>query len=79
MINMVRIQPALKRMGFGRSQGYKRMKQGLLPRGVKIGARAAALSDGEIDAMNRAHLAGASDDELRKLVERLHAARKGVQ
>lgn len=79
MINLVRTPAAFKRLGVGKSQGYERIQQGLLPRPVKIGARASALPDTEIDAVIRAQLAGASNADLRKLVERLHIARKGVQ
>lgn len=78
-INMVRTPAAFKRMGVGKSQGYVRVQQGLLPRPVKIGARSSALPDTEIDAVIRAQIAGASNDELRRLVASLHTARKGVQ
>lgn len=76
---MVRTPAAFKRMGFQKSQGYERIQQGLLPRPVKVGERASALPDFEVEAVIRAQIAGIGNDELRKLVERLHAARKGAQ
>ncbi len=53
---------------------YLRIKQGLLARPVKLG-RSSAWPECEIDAINAAIIRGASDDEIRALVEQLHAAR----
>jgi prophage regulatory protein len=38
----------------------------------------AAWPDHEIDAINKAHIAGQTDDEIRALVARLVIARKGA-
>jgi prophage regulatory protein len=50
-----------------------------MTRPVKIsGARAAGWPQHEISAVIDARIAGASDDEIRALVERLHEARKSA-
>lgn len=76
MVNMVRTPAAFKRLGVGKSQGYERIQQGLLPRPVKVGERASALPDFEVEAVIRAQIAGVSNADLRKLVLRLHEQRK---
>ena len=45
-------------------------------RPVKIGPSAAAWPAHEIEAIVQARIAGASETELRKLVDKLHAQRK---
>jgi prophage regulatory protein len=54
---------------------YDRIKRGLFPRPVPIGARSVGWPDYEVEAINAAHIAGADDDTMRALVERLHAKR----
>ncbi|MEY5099194.1 MAG: hypothetical protein RJA36_1913 [Pseudomonadota bacterium] len=54
---------------------YNNIRAGLFPRPVPIGARAVGWPDDEVDAINSARIAGADDDALRALVERLHAKR----
>jgi len=54
---------------------YDRIKRGLFPRPVTIGARSVAWPDFEVEAINAAHVAGADDATIRALVERLHAER----
>jgi len=47
-----------------------------MTRPVKIGQRAAGYPANEVRAINAARIAGKSDDEIRALVERLHAQRE---
>ena len=61
--------------GYSRSTVYLRVSQGLFTRPVSIGVRAVGWPAGEIAALNAARIAGKSDDEIRALVARLHAAR----
>lgn len=65
-----------RRFGVGRSRGYEMIEQGLLPIPIDLGGKLRVLTRGEIDAVNRARAAGASDDEVRDLVRDLVAARK---
>lgn len=76
MVNMLRMAAAFKRLGVGRSHGYAGIQAGVLPRPVKLGARAAALPDFEVEAIVAARIAGCDDSELRALVKRLHEQRR---
>lgn len=68
--------PAVKaQSGYSRSTIYLRMSQGLWTKPVSLGARAVAWPSGDVVALNAARIAGKSDDDIRKLVQRLQAAR----
>ena len=58
-----------------RSTIYLRIAQGLFTKPVSLGARAVGWPAREVAAINAARIAGKSDDEIRKLVQRLHTAR----
>jgi prophage regulatory protein len=51
------------------------VQRGLLPKAVKISERASAWPSDEIDAINRARIAGKSEDEIRQLVTDLERQR----
>jgi prophage regulatory protein len=72
---IVRIDRACAAKGESRSAYYANAASGLDTKPVKISARAAGLPAHEIEAVNAARIAGKSDDEIRALVQRLHAAR----
>jgi prophage regulatory protein len=61
--------------GVSRAGYYAQAAAGLMPKPVKIGPRRSALPANEIEALNAAKIAGASEDDLRALVSRLHAQR----
>jgi prophage regulatory protein len=72
---LVHIASAFAQLGVkSRSTGYEFIADGLIPRPVHVGRRAVLPSD-EIDAVIDARVAGLSDDEIRRVVERLHAKR----
>jgi len=72
--------PAVKfESGLSRSTIYLRVSQGLWTRPVSLGARAVGWPSDEVDAINAARIAGNSDDEIRLLVKKLEAARKGAK
>ena len=54
---------------------YNAIRAGLMTRPVAIGQRAKAWPDYEVKAITRARIAGQTDDEIRELVNRLHAKR----
>jgi prophage regulatory protein len=54
---------------------YNAIKAGLLTKPIKIGERAVGLPDYEVKAVTAARIAGKTDDEIRALVNRLHAKR----
>lgn len=62
--------------GRGRSSRYNDIAAGLMTEPVRIGRAAVGWPAGEVQAINRARIAGKSDDEIRELVRCLHAARK---
>jgi len=61
--------------GIPRSSWYDLIDRGLAPGGVRLGRYAVAWPASELDALNRARIAGKSDDEIRRLVAKLVAAR----
>jgi prophage regulatory protein len=65
-----------KRRGKSRSANHADIKAGLFVKPVQIGPRATATPDYEVDILIAATIAGKSDDEIRALVQKLHAARK---
>lgn len=70
--------PAVKfESGLSRSTIYLRVSQGLWTKPVSLGARAVGWPSDEVEALNTARIAGSTDDEIRILVAKLEAARKG--
>jgi prophage regulatory protein len=62
-------------IGGSRSTIYLRIAQGLFPKPVHLGARAVGWPSTEIEMLNAARIAGKSDDEIRRLVAKMEAAR----
>jgi prophage regulatory protein len=61
--------------GNSRSKIYAEANAGLFPAPIKTGMRASGWIAREVDAVNRARVAGWTDEEIRGLVTRLKAAR----
>jgi prophage regulatory protein len=57
---------------------YAKVKAGLFTPPVKLTARSSAWPEHEVDAINAATIAGASDDAMRGLVRKLVAARTSM-
>ena len=57
---------------------YNAIREGLFTTGVAIGQRAKGWPDYEVQAINAARIAGKSDDEIRELVNTLHAKRTAL-
>ena len=74
-IQFLRLPEVLRRRAKSRSAHYADISRGLCTRPVKIGKRAAAHPDTEIEALNAAAMRGATEAELRALVRDLEAAR----
>lgn len=66
------------RSGKARSTIYDDLARGLLTRPVRIGVRAVAWPEHEIEQILQARIRGADDPEVMRLVERLHTARQQV-
>lgn len=54
---------------------YAAIGRGIFPPGVRIGPKTVAWPDYEVDAINRARLNGKNEDDIRRLVTELIAAR----
>lgn len=76
---ILRLRSVKAESGYPRSTLYLRISQGLWTKPVSLGERAVGWPADEVAAINAARIAGKSDTEIRALVERLHAARKGVK
>jgi prophage regulatory protein len=71
----LRIPGICERRGKGRSSIYQEASDGLLPRFVNIGGAAVGLPEHEVDAVNDAYIAGATEEQIRRLVVRLEQKR----
>ena len=69
--------PAVKAETGHRSHAsiYTAIKAGLFTKPVPIGERSVGWPDYEVSAINRARIAGQTDDQIKELVNRLHAKR----
>lgn len=74
-VTMLRPREVWKRCGNSRSSYYAAVKAGLMVKPVKIGERAVATPDYEVDQVNAARIAGKSPEEVTALVKQLEAAR----
>ena len=61
--------------GDSRSTIYRKIKQGLFTKPVKIGGERVAWPANEVQAINQARIAGKSDEEIKTLVIELEMAR----
>lgn len=61
--------------GESRSTIYRKIAKGLFPKPVQIGGERVAWPANEVAAINQARIAGRSEDEIKKLVIELEAAR----
>ncbi|MCC7411958.1 MAG: AlpA family phage regulatory protein [Gammaproteobacteria bacterium] len=75
---LVLVRRPWERRGISRSTLYAEIAAGLFPRPVKPSPRIAAWPRGEIDAITRAHIAGASVADVRAVVARIYAARAAL-
>lgn len=72
---MLRKPALMDRTGLANSTVHWHVKHGLLPKPVKIGARAAAWPEHEISEILAARTAGADNDAVKALVVELIAKR----
>ena len=72
-----RISTVIDRSGLARATIYRDIAAGVFPPPIKIGGTAVWSRD-EVSALNKARLAGKSDDEIRALVADLKRQRAAV-
>ena len=75
-INFLRLPAVLKKRGRSKSAHYLDIHNGLCTKPVSTGARSVAWPEHEIEAINAARMAGASELEIRFLVNKLESKRK---
>lgn len=73
---MLRMPEVLLKYPRGKTQVYSDIADGLFIEPIRLGPRCSAWPEGEVDAVIAARAAGASDNYVRQLVSRLHAARR---
>ena len=73
---ILRIPAVLVETGTSRSQFYASIAAGLFVRPIKVGLRATGIPSEEVTAINRARIAGQTEEQIRDLVRRLEAARQ---
>lgn len=72
-------KPAVRlAMGWANSTMYQKIKDGLFIPPVKLGSRLSAWPSDEMTTLQAAYIAGQSDDDIRRLVTELVAARKAA-
>ncbi|WHZ11745.1 MAG: hypothetical protein OJF60_002184 [Burkholderiaceae bacterium] len=76
--NLIRLPEVIRRTCKGRTSVYDDMTAGIFPKPVKVGRRAVAWPDHEVDALIAARVSGASENQLRTLVQRLAADRAAL-
>ena len=74
-MRILRVDVTLDRTGDTRSPHYDKVAKGLFTKPIKIGERAAGWPEHEVDALIAARVAGASTEQIRCLVEKLHEQR----
>lgn len=75
MSALLRLPDVMRRTGHARSTVYLMVDRGLLPKAVKISERASAWPESEIEAINKARIAGKSETDIRQLVADLEQQR----
>ena len=71
-----RIEACKKHSGYRSTASiYNNIRDGLWTKPVPIGLRSVGWPSNEVEAINNYRIAGASDDQIRELVKRLHAMR----
>ncbi len=74
-ITLSRLPNVLRRTARSRASHYDDITAGVMVPPVRIGVRAAAYPDHEVDAIIAARIRGESPDDIRSLVAELVAAR----
>lgn len=78
-MRILRIDDAAAVTGDHPAQFRKKSKSGLLPKAVHLGVRAVGWPEDELVAVNRARIAGLSEDAIRELVRRIEEQRANLE
>lgn len=72
---LLRLPRLIERYGKARTSIWRDIKRGLLPRPVRTGKNTVVFPEAEINAVIQARVQGKTDEQIRALIEQLHAAR----
>ena len=72
---ILRLPEVLRLRGRGKTAHYSDIEEGLFTRSVAIGTRAVGWPEHEVIQLNRARIAGKTDEEIRALVKDLEGLR----
>ncbi|MGE6462285.1 helix-turn-helix transcriptional regulator [Pseudoalteromonas tetraodonis] len=72
---IIRRPQVLKNTGWSKSTLYNRLKDGLFPPAISLGARACGWVESECDKLIQAMIAGYSEQQLKDLVQDIVANR----
>lgn len=75
-MRFIRSKDAFSRLSLSKTRVYELVGEGSMPKPIRLGHRASAWLESELDAMVAARAAGFDEEQLRSLVDRLHAQRK---
>ncbi|MCU7803801.1 MAG: transcriptional regulator [Candidatus Thiodiazotropha sp. (ex Lucinoma borealis)] len=78
-IKLIRNSELIHRRGKSKSSHYEDIALGLFVPPIQIGDRAVATPEHELEQMLNAQISGATKDELRTIVKKILADRKGVR
>ena len=78
-INMMRQQPAMVKTGEKRSTFNNKVKSGLISKPIFLSPRVKVWPEHELEAINRAWLAGNNEDQIRELVKTLEEGRMEIR
>lgn len=77
MKKLLRLPQTLGLTGKSRSAHYEDIQKGLMTPPVRLGGRSVAWPEDEITAINTALIAGKTESEIKELVKKLVADRRG--
>jgi prophage regulatory protein len=72
---LLKIREVLSRRALASTSHYRDIKNGLFTRPIKATVKTSAWPESEVETLIRARIAGKPDDEIRVIVDKLHAAR----
>lgn len=75
-MNFLRTEALARSMGLSARAITRQVEAGLMVSPVRLGARAIAFPQAEVEVITRQRVAGRSDAEIRALVKQLHAQRE---
>jgi prophage regulatory protein len=80
MVNVIYRLPRVQKSQGDKSRSsiYRDVKNGVLTRPVRTGARSIGWPESEVEAINLARISGKSEAEIRSLVQELHKLRQAT-